>query len=327
MTSAETSADQPSTPRLALAIDLGGTKVEAALVNPGGAILPGTRFRQPTGPTRSSDELAASIDGVVVQALATLPAGATVIGVGIGAAGPIVVRDGAVSPLNLPAWRRYPLRDQVRTLVQKHAPEAPITLRMDGLCITLAEHWIGAAQGVDNVMGMVVSTGVGGGLILGGQTVAGPSGNAGHIGHVEVAGFDDPCPCGGRGCLEAIASGPHTVAWARTQGFTGSTGEDLAAAYAANDEVAIRAVRRSGTAIGRAIASATALLDLELVAIGGGFSHVTPDLFGFIAEPIAQRTEFDYIRAVRVVPSALSGDGPLVGAAALIHRSELVPAL
>jgi glucokinase len=175
-------------------------------------------------------------------------------------------------------------------------------------------------------MGMVVSTGVGGGLILGGQTVAGPSGNAGHIGHIEVADFDDPCPCGGRGCLEAVASGPHTVAWARTQGFTGSTGEELGAAYAAGDEVAIRAVRRSGMAIGRAIASATALLDLELVAIGGGFSHVTPDIFGFIAEPIAERAEFDYIRAVRVVPSALSSAGPLVGAAALIHRAELVPA-
>ncbi len=321
-----TSAPRASAP-LALALDLGGTKVEAALVDPQGVILAGTRFRQPTGPARSSGELAASVDSVVVQALAARPAGAELIGVGIGAAGPIVVRDGAVSPLNLAAWRRYPLRDQVQALVHKSAPGVPITLRMDGLCITLAEHWIGAAQGVDNVMGMVVSTGVGGGLILGGQTVAGPSGNAGHIGHIEVAGFDDPCPCGGHGCLEAVASGPHTVSWARSQGFTGSTGEDLGIAYAAGDEVAIRAVRRSGTAIGRAIASATALLDLELVAIGGGFSHVTPDLFGFIAEPIAQRTEFDYIRAVRVVPSALSSDGPLVGAAALIHRSELVPAV
>ncbi len=312
---------------LALAIDLGGTKVEAALVDPQGAILPRTRFRQPTGPARSSVELAASVDAAVSQALASLPADAELIGVGIGSAGPIVVKDGAVSPLNLAAWRRYPLREQVKSLVLRDAAEVPITLRMDGLCITLAEHWIGAAQGVRNVMGMVVSTGVGGGLILGGQTVAGPSGNAGHIGHIEVAGFDDPCPCGGRGCLEAIASGPHTVAWARSQGFAGSTGEELGAAYAAGDEVAIRAITRSGTAIGRAIASATALLDLEVVAIGGGFSHVTPDLFGFIAEPIAQRTEFDYIRDVRVVPSALSGDGPLVGAAALIHRAELVSVL
>lgn len=312
-----------SAPRLALALDLGGTKVESALVSAEGAILPGTRFRQPTGPQRSSEELAASIDTVVHEVLDTLPADAELAGVGIGAAGPIDVRAGAVSPLNLKVWRGYPLQQQVQAIL----PEVPVTLRMDGLCITLAEHWRGAAQGIGNVMGMVVSTGVGGGLILGGQTVPGPSGNAGHIGHVEVAGFDDPCPCGGRGCLEAIASGPHTVAWARTQGFTGSTGEELAAAYAAGDRAARDAVRRSGTAIGRAIASATALVDLELVAIGGGFSHVTPELFDFIREPIAERREFDYIRAVRVVPSGLSGDGPLIGAAALIHRADMVPAV
>jgi len=199
---------------VALALDLGGTKVEAALVDPHGEILVGTRFRQPTGAASSSEQLATSVDTVVHQALGALPDGTDLVGVGIGSAGPIVVRDGAVSPLNLKAWRRYPLRAQVTKIVHATAPDVPITLRMDGLCITLAEHWLGAAQGVDNVMGMVVSTGIGGGLILGGQTVAGPSGNAGHIGHIEVAGFEDPCPCGGHGCLEAIASGPHTVAWA-----------------------------------------------------------------------------------------------------------------
>jgi glucokinase len=290
-------------------------------VNSDGAILPGTRFRQPTGPTRSSDELAESVDAAVRDALAAVPAGAEVVGVGAGTAGPIQVRAGAISPLNLPVWRGYPLRAQLAALV----PGAPVTLRMDGLCITLAEHWVGAARGYDNVMGMIVSTGVGGGLILGGQTVAGPSGNAGHIGHIEIAGFDDPCACGGRGCLEAVASGPRTVRWAREQGFGGETGEDLAAAYAAGDDIAIRAVQRCGLAIGRAIASATSLVDLEIVAIGGGFSHVTPELFDLIRAPIAERVEFDYIRAVRVVPSGLSGDGPLVGAAALVHRAELVP--
>jgi glucokinase len=197
-------------------------------------------------------------------------------------------------------------------------------MQLDGLCITLAEHWVGAARGRDNVMGMVVSTGIGGGLILGGLTVAGPTGNAGHIGHVEVAGFDDECPCGGRGCLEAVASGPRTVLWAQTEGFTGTTGEDLAAAYSDGDEVALRAVRRAGHAIGQAIASATSLVDLELVAIGGGFSHVSPDLFDYIRESVAARVQFDFVTKVEVVPSALSGEGPLIGAAALIHRAEVV---
>lgn len=203
-------------------------------------------------------------------------------------------------------------------------PHVPVTLRMDGECITLAEHWVGAAQGEKNVMGMVVSTGIGGGLILNGTAIAGPTGNAGHIGHVEVGGFSDPCLCGGIGCVEAIASGPHTVAWAQSQGWTGATGEDLAASYAAGDEIAVAAVRRSGHAIGQAIASATSLVDLDLVAIGGGFSHVTPDLFDLVRAAIAERAAFPFVTKVRVIPSALSGEGPLIGAAALVHRAHLV---
>lgn len=307
-------------PSYALAVDFGGTKVEAALVDSHGVVLNSSRHRAPTGSAASSDDLAQSVSQVVSHARAALPSACELAGVGIGCAGPIVATDGTISPLNLPVWRGYPLLDLVQTLV----PDAPARLRLDGLCIALAEHWVGAGQGVDNLMGMIVSTGIGGGLIVGGAAVTGPSGNAGHIGHIEVGGFDELCACGGRGCLEAVASGPKTVAWARTQGFAGFTGEDLAAAYAAGDDIARRAVRRSGRALGQAIASATNLLDLDLVAVGGGFSHVTPDLFVFAREAIAERTAFTFATRVRVVPSALSGAGPLIGAAALVHRAAFV---
>jgi glucokinase len=305
----------------ALAIDLGGTKVDAALVADDGTIDEASRTRRPTGRDRSAEELADAVREAVRGALTRLPAGTELAGAGIGSAGPIDIPRGAVMPYNLTPWHGgYPLRD----LVQELVPGVPVTLRIDGLCITLAEHWVGAARGADDVMGMIVSTGVGGGLILGGRTVPGPTGNAGHIGHIEVAGFDDPCTCGGSGCLEAVASGPNTVRWAREQGFAGETGEDLGRAYAAGDGIAVAAVRRAGTAIGRAIASASALLDLEIVAIGGGFANVTPDLFDLIREPIARRVNSAYVRRVRIVPSTLSGDGPLIGAAALVHRAELV---
>jgi glucokinase len=304
----------------ALALDLGGTKVEGALVDDTGSVLEGTRFRQPTGGNSSSEQLAAAVDSVIDSVLAAAPSGADIIGAGIGSAGPINVSGGLVSPLNIPAWRDFPLLDHV----QKRLGGMPTRLRMDGLCITLAEHWVGAGQGYNNVMGMIVSTGVGGGLILDGLTVPGPTGNAGHIGHIEVGGFDDRCACGGIGCVEAIASGPKSVAWARKQGWTGETGEELAAAYAAGNATAIAAVERAGRALGQAIASATSLDDLEVVAIGGGFSHVTPDLFDVIRRTIAERTAFGFVTKVKVVPSALSGDGPLIGAAALVHRPELV---
>ncbi len=139
-----------------------------------------------------------------------------------------------------------------------------------------------------------------------------------------MAGFDDPCACGGIGCVEAIASGPNTVAWAQAQGWTGTTGEELATSFRAGDSIARAAVERSGRAIGQAIASATALVDLELVAIGGGFSHVAPELFDHIRTAVASRRQFGFVTKVRVVPSALSSEGPLIGAAALVHRGELV---
>ncbi|WP_255447692.1 ROK family protein [Schumannella sp. 10F1B-5-1] len=303
---------------VALALDFGGTKVEAALVDADGAVVPGSRFRRPSGGTSDSATLQAAVLDVLAQARAAVTADQELIGAGVGSAGPITVAEGLVSPLNVPAWRDFPLKK----LVEDALPGVPVTLQMDGICITLAEHWVGAAQGVDNVMGMIVSTGVGGGLVLGGRTVAGPTGNAGHIGHIEAGGFDDACPCGGRGCLEAVASGPRTVAWARTQGFTGSTGEELAEAHRAGDPVAIAAIDRAGRAIGQVVASATSLVDLEVVAIGGGFSHSSPRLFEAAREAVAERSEFGFVTKVRIVPSGLSHDGPLIGAGALVHRAD-----
>jgi glucokinase len=315
-----TATGETTTKNLALAIDIGGTKAEAALVDSNGSVVAGSRFRRPTGAGSSSDELAAAVRSVLADALASRTLGSELLGVGVGSAGPITVARGLVSPLNLAVWRDFPLRQ----LVVDAAPDVPVTMRMDGECITLAEHWVGAAVGYDNVMGMIVSTGIGGGLILEGSAIAGPTGNAGHIGHVEVGGFDDPCLCGGIGCVEAVASGPKTVAWANRQGWVGATGEDLAAAYAAGDPIAVSAVERSGRAIGQAIASAAALDDLDIVAIGGGFSRVTPDLFRFIREAIAKREAFGFVTKVKVVPSALSDAGPLIGSAALIHRAEMI---
>ena len=150
-TSATTASDQhPHSPiprSVAIAIDLGGTKVESAIVDEAGSVLADTRFRAATGPASTSAQLAAAVTSVVAQAIAAVPADATLAGIGIGSAGPITVATGAVSPLNLPVWREYPLRD----LVQDLAPGVPVRLRMDGLCITLAEHWVGAASNVETM--------------------------------------------------------------------------------------------------------------------------------------------------------------------------------
>lgn len=310
-------ASETAQPELVLAVDFGGTKVEAALVDSNGQVLPSSRFRSPTGRTASAAELVASVTNVTTRALDALPESASLKGIGIGSAGPIDRDRGLVSPVNLEVWRGFPLRDTVTESVRDAGHDAPAILRLDGVCITLAEHWVGAARGHDNVMGMIVSTGIGGGLILAGTVATGSSGNAGHIGQIEVPGFTNP---DAPSTLEEIASGPHTVSWARSQGWPGSTGEELAAAYDEGSPVARAAVERSGTAIGRAIASVSTLLDLEVVVIGGGFSRVTPDLFDYIRAGIDRYARFDYSKAVQVFPSGLRTDGPLIGAAALIWQ-------
>ena len=286
-----------------LAVDFGGTKVEAALVDDG-VLVPGSRARRPTGPTATADELDDAVRAVVAEALGDV----RVAAVGIGSAGPVDTVRGLASPLNVPAWRDHPLR----AVVEAAVPGADVVLAIDGLAITLAEARYGAGRGSSNVLGMVVSTGVGGGLVLDGHGIRGASGNAGHIGHVQVAGYDDPCACGRIGCLEAIASGPNSVRWAQAQGWGGATGEELAAA-ASTDAVARAAIERSARAVGLAIASASALVDLDVVAIGGGFSHAAPDYLDLVRA--AADEGFEFVRATRILPAGLGGEAPLIGAA------------
>lgn len=308
--------------RIAIAVDFGGTKVAAAVVDEAGTVLEGSKVRAPTGGDAGSEEVAASVRSVVRSAAEHARTdGREIAGIGIGSAGPVDTRAGTASPLNVPSWRNYPLPDLVAATAAPLVGELSVTLRVDGEAIALAEHWIGAARGTTAMIGMVVSTGIGGGIVAAGRTFPGLSGNAGHIGHIAVPGAHERCACGMTGCVEAVASGPRSVAWAREHGWTGATGEELGEACRNGDEIALRAAHRSADAVGRAIAGAAALLDVEIVTVGGGFSRVIPDYIDRVATPLAQ-SDFPYVRDVRVVPSGLSGNGPLIGAGAFALLPE-----
>src|SRR5262249_4932720 len=127
--------------------------------------------------------------------------------VGIASAGPVDLRSGTVSPINIKGWHGFPLRERVSAAV----PGVPVRLGGDGVCMALGEHWLGAGRGARFMLGMVVSTGVGGGLVLGGAPYTGRTGNAGHVGHVVVEPDGHPCTCGGHGCVETVAAGPWLV--------------------------------------------------------------------------------------------------------------------
>lgn len=309
--------------RSALALDVGGTKLAAGVVDPGGRLL--TWARTPTPSGLDAEQLWSTLDALFTSVIEKSGLEeAELAGVGCGCGGPMEWPAGRVSPLNLPTWRDFPLRERLT----ERLPGLPVRVHNDAICLAAAEHWRGAGRGRSNMLGMVVSTGVGGGLILDGKLVSGASGNAGHIGHIVVDTTDDGpvCGCGGRGCAEAIARGPALVQWAQAQGWrpgqADATAKDLADDAAHDHPVGLAAMHRAGRALGLAIASAASLCDLEVVTIGGGVSQAGPLLFDPLAETLRVHARLDFTRHLQVVPAALGQGAGLVGAAALILAAE-----
>jgi len=297
-----------------LVLDIGGTKIAAGLVDADGQLL--HQNRRPTPRSVDPEEVWAAAERTVIDALAT--AGGEVSGAGISSAGPIHLPDGTISPVNIAAWRGFPIRDRVSATV----PGVPVRLAGDGLCMALGEHWRGAGQGARFMLGMVVSTGIGGGLVLDGLPYGGRTGNAGHVGHVVVDQDGPACNCGGRGCVEAIASGPRLVSWAREQGWAAAPdagAKELADAAAGGDPIALRAFERGAGAVAAMIASVAAVCDLDLVIIGGGVAKAGPVLFDPLSAALRGYVGLDFISGLRVVPADLGGDAGLVGAAALLR--------
>ncbi|ALJ21822.1 ROK family protein [Microbacterium sp. No. 7] len=319
---------------VAIAVDLGGTKLETALVTHEGAVLPGSRERRPTGPGITPDGLRAALTDAIGGTLRALPAGTHVRGVGVGSPGPFDGAAGTIRPVNMPGLHGLDLHRAVGEAVtglhravgetvagRGAAGAAPaVAVGHDAGCLALAESWLGAARTARASLSIVVSTGIGGGYVVDGRLVEGASGNAGHIGQLRAGGMPpgeahaaDPAPT-----LEEVASGPASVAWARAQGWSGADGVALGRAAAVGDAVARAAIERSAVAVGAALADACVLLDVEVVAIGGGFSRVTPDYVDRVGASLRAHAALDFVRRVRVVPTALGDDGPLIGAGRLV---------
>ncbi|MFD4457178.1 ROK family protein [Nocardia sp. NPDC058480] len=287
-----------------LALDIGATKFAAGLVDPHYGLHAVRRA------AAASDDPWAVCRGLLVAVASDNEVSA----VGIGSAGPVDVPAGVIRPLNLAAWRDgFAIVEQVRALF----PAAVVRLAIDGACLALAEHRVGGLRGVDNGLAMTVSSGVGGGIVADGRVVMGRTGNAGHIGHIVVPGDDTACPCGGVGCVEAVASGMSSVRWARARGWVGESGVELAEAAHRGDPIALAAMARAGTALGQAISSAAALLDVDRVVISGGFAHSGEPLWGPLRAAVARHARLEFVRDLAVEPSTLSEGATLVGAAVL----------
>jgi glucokinase len=276
-------------PDLYLAIDIGGTKLTAGIVDERGQVV--IRDRVPTPPRDVWPALARLVKRVV----AASPEAPVACGVGCG--GPVVPAQGIVSPLYIPSWRGFGLRDLLVELTG-----LPTVIDTDAKAIASGEAWHGGGQGMDSFIGVVVATGVSGGIVSGGRLLQGRMGNAGHIGHMVVEPDGRPCVCGGFGCLDAYCS---------RRAIEDETGR---AAQRAPRAI----IERTGALVGRALVSVGAVVDLKLAVIGGtlALGYGEP-FFDAVRHEVESRAGLAYLQGFTVAPVSLGHHAPLVGAAAL----------
>jgi glucokinase len=270
-----------------LALDIGATKVDAAIVHADGSVHARERLEVGDHERDLSEAIAVMARRVMKSETVSL--------VGVGCAGPMTRGGEEVSPLNIPEWRGFPLR---RTL--RESLGVDVFIDGDARSLALAEGSFGAAHSDDSYLSMVVSTGVGGGFVMDGRLLNGDSGNAGHIGHLNVVPNGRLCSCGAFGCLEAEASG-----WAI---------EEMTGQPAAQADQFIR--ERTANLVGRAVGTLASVFDFNRCYIAGSVALGFGDDFFAVANKSARAmAALHYSEHLELRRTELGGDGPLLGAA------------
>jgi glucokinase len=309
-------------------IDLGGTKIEAVVVDARNRVL--ASARRPTPTKGGPPEVAAELEAALREVCATAEIEPSVLrGVGIGSPGIVDAANGTVtSARNLPDWEGTFALGPVLADVLR----SPVRLGNDVQVATEAEFHLGAGRPYDSLLGVFWGTGVGGGLILDGKPWVG-RGGAGEIGHVVVKIGGARCPCGRRGCMEAYAGraameerarrrakrGKHTDLFElmKERGATRLTSGIWARALERGDKVAVRIVNRAVRALGAGVASAVNLLDVEAVIIGGGLGVRFGQPFAERIAAAMQPHLFNYTRPPDIRVAELGDLGGAIGAALL----------
>ncbi|GAB2573641.1 ROK family protein [Microlunatus antarcticus] len=309
-------------PEVVLAVDVGGTKIALALVDDEGTVL--AEDVRPTRPEPDPLRVVEPLLEGIAAIAARLPATSDPLRVGVSSAGPLDGPAGTVSPVNIPAWRDFPLVDHVRrAAAEASGRRAVVGLANDGHCFALGEHWLGAARDVASMVGMVLSTGVGAGAVLEDRLFGGTTGNAVHLGHISVNAWGARCVCGGHGCVEMYARGPALVAAARARGWAG--GDDARALTADarfGDAVALAVIDEGMRALAAGIATTATELDVTTFVLGGGVSRAGAVIFDPLRRHLADFAALPYVRDLEVRPAVLENAG-LLGAAALALRLEV----
>lgn len=316
--------------RFVVGVDLGGTNLVVGAMPEDGS----RELAMRSAPTRAqggADTVVSRIAAMIEEVIADVCRSEGVTrdafrGVGIGSPGPLDRERGLVIVTPNLGWRDFPLRDRVSDLVQ-----LPATLDNDANCATLGEWWTGAARGAQQVVGLTIGTGIGGGLILNGRLYHGASDAAGEVGHATIDSTGRRCKCGNYGCLEAYASGPAIAERAR-EALAGGEPSILpemvegdlsritaATVYAAahrDDRMAREVVRETARFLGTGIANLINIFNPEVVVLAGGVTQAGEALFEPLRAEVRRRAFKPAVEACRIVPGELQGSAGVVGAVA-----------
>jgi glucokinase len=313
--------------RFVLGIDIGGTNVVVGgVAEDGSALVAGDS--EPThaeaGASDVLDRLVALASRAIERIRQEVP-GAEILGVGVGAPGPLDTRRGIVLLTPNLGWVDMPLRQIIHDRLG-----LPAALDNDANCAVLGEWWVGAARGSRHAIGITIGTGIGGGLILDGRLYHGASDVAGEIGHTTIDTEGRHCKCGNYGCLEAYASGPNIAlraiealeagAESRLPAYVAGdlrqvTAQTVYQAAQDGDELALEVVNDTAKFLGVGIGNLLNVFNPEVVVVCGGVTLAGDHLFVPMRREVARRAFKPAVAACRIVPGELAGTAGVYGAA------------
>jgi glucokinase len=318
-------------------VDLGGTNIVVGVMPEDGSCqlaVRATPTQAELGAEAVVDKIASMISGVIDEVCASENARlGDFLGVGVGAPGPLDRERGVVVVAPNLGWRNFPLRDSISERVG-----IPVALDNDANCATMGEWWQGAARGAQNVVGITIGTGIGGGVILNGALYHGSSDVAGEIGHTTIDSTGRYCRCGNYGCLEAYASGPaialrarealerdevsllHRMVDGNLQELTAATVYEAAHS---GDALALEIVRDTAKFLGTGIGNLLNILNPDVVVITGGVTQAGEPLFEPLRAEVKRRAFRPAVNACRIVAGSLRSSAGMVGAVAAFKQQRL----
>jgi glucokinase len=298
-----------------IAIDLGGTNLKVALLD----LQYKIKDKEIMG-TRSfleKDELISGIIHAINRVIKYNNLDKTdILGIGLGLPGPVDAKSGIVHFFpNIPGWREVPLRD-----ILKNRIGLPVFLDNDAKIMALAEHRLGSAKGLNNVLCMTLGTGIGGGIIIGGKLYRGFNNAAGEVGHLPINEHGSSCNCGRTGCLEAYIGNNKIIKDARKEFKRNISLEELSMLAARGNKRAIKIWRKVGRRLGFALAGVVNLLNLDAIVMGGGVANAGRTLFDSTKESLKKQAMNVHGSHVKIFKAKLGNNAGLIGAAIVVKE-------